>query len=234
MTFQDFQTNIYDDLSVSTSDTFYSLAYIKRRINANMKRVAGYFNWPQTEDAVNRDSEAGQEWYNYPENMKQDSIKKLMYNGEYYDKINYPDYLRYKKDFGANATDKVFTDFQNKYFINPTPATAIPAGISLWGQVIPADMSANSDVTPFYNDPDIEQIIYDFTLADCYKKGRGTMYERGRNLEIETLQKLNIIRQQVLLRQASYKTKNNSMFKNTRLIKRRSATRRARFTISDI
>jgi hypothetical protein len=190
-----------------------------------MKFIAGFHNWAQTEDAVTRDSEAGQEWYNYPENMKQDTIKELMYNGEYYEKINYRDYLRYKQDEGVNATDKIFTDFQNKYFINPTPTSAISAGISLWGQTIPADMVNTTDATPFSNDPDIEQIIYDLSLADCYKKGRGSMFERGRAMEMDALQKLEVIKKKVVFRQASYKTKNNSMFKHVNLVNRNRGKR---------
>ena len=229
MTFLEFQTNIYDDLGVTSSDSFYSLAYIKRRINANMKRVAGYFNWPQTEDAVNRDSEANQEWYNYPENMKQDTIRKLMFNGEYYKKTAYPDYLQYQEDMGANATDKIFTDFQNKYFINPKPTADIVAGISLWGQVIPSDLTADTGVTPFYNDPDIEEVIYQLSLADCYKKARGTMFERGATMEKEALQKLEIIKKKVMLRQASYKNKNNNMFEHTELIRKGGRYKRGTF-----
>lgn len=229
MTFQDFYTAIYDDLSVTTSDVFYTLVYVKRKINQRMKFVAGYFNWPQTEDAVNRDSEANQEWYNYPENMKQDTIRKLMFNGEFYDKVAYPDYLKYQQDYGAGATDKIFTDFQNKYFINPKPTADISAGISLWGQVIPADMVNTTDQTPFYNDPDIEQIILELAQADCYKKGRGSMYPRGVEMERDALQKLEVIRKKVVLRQASYKTKNNSMFKHVDLLRKKGRTRRGSF-----
>ena len=45
-------------------------------------------------------------------------------------------------------------------------------------------MSDDTDTHPFTTEPDLEEAIVKYSLGLLYKKGRGSMYERGRR-EIE-------------------------------------------------
>lgn len=217
MEFLEMQTAVYDDLSVANTDAFYSLAYIKRIINRAKNRVENAHDWPHLERAMTRDSEANQEYYNYPENWKQDSIYKLKYNGDDYEKVRFKDYLQYQEDYDNNATDKIFSDFRNRFFINPKPAILVTAGIEFWGQEYSADLSGDTDETPFTLEREVEEIIIELSLAMALKKGRGSNYQRGMIMEKDALTKLEIINRKILKRQSSYRFKNRSMFKELNL-----------------
>lgn len=208
MTFLEMQTAVYDDLSVANTDAFYSLNYIKRIINRAKNRIEDAHDWPHLERAMTRDSEAN-EYYNYPENWKQDSIYKLKYNGDDYEKVRFKDYLKHQENGG---TDKIFSDFRNRFFINPAPASVITNGIEFWGQEYSADMSADGDTSPFTLEREIEEIIVDLSLAMALKKGRGSMYQKGLVMERDALTKLEIINRKILKRQSSYHLKDRAMF----------------------
>lgn len=211
MTFLEFQTNLYDDLSVTTSDSFYTQVLVKRYINRVAKAVAGAHPWPHTQKAVYRTSAVGYEYYDYPSNLKEESIRTLYFNGDEYEELDFADYLKYKEDYGSNASNKYFANYENKYFINPTPTVA--AEITLWGQEIQSDMSSDSDTTPFSSEPELEEAIYDITLGKLLKKGRGSNYARGDQLEKDGWMKVEFIWDKVKQRMARGKIKNRSMFK---------------------
>lgn len=217
MNFLDFQNAILDDLSVDSSNTFYNTPMIKRLINRAVRKAAAAYDWPYTERALKRDSESGQEYYNYPENWKPDSIKKLKYNGEKYDKKRFQDYEDYQEEYGTGATDKIFSDYRNRYFINPAPAQDIAGGIEIWGQEIPDDMVDDTDTTPFSAEPEIEEIIIDITRGLILQKNKGSDMARSDKIIKEAMVLLSLVWDKVKKRQTGYKSKNKSMFKRLNL-----------------
>lgn len=212
MTFLEMQTAVYDDLSVSSTDTFYTVAYVKRAVNRAMRIVAGLHPWPHTERAMKRSSEANKEWYNIPENFKNDSIYLLSLDGEYYTILNWKDYLKYKDEQGANASEKYASTFRNRYFINPTPSADGSNNISIWGQEIPDDMVDDSDVSAFNGEAEIEEQIVEIAIAFCLMKGRGTNYSRGLERKTSAITFVEAIYDTINRRQALTKTQHTSAF----------------------
>jgi hypothetical protein len=210
MNFGGIKTAIRDDLSIATGDSFFSDAYIARVANRAIKWAANFHNWEETQRAVKRDSEADQEYYNYLENFKRDSIFKLTYNGDDFKKVRFRDYLKYQED-NPSGTDKIFADYRNRYFINGTIAEIV-GGIVIWGHEIPSDYSDDADETPFQNQADIEEAIVKYGVGLAMKKARGSDYSRGKAEILEAITLLGIARKAQLKRQADYKTKNNQMF----------------------
>ncbi len=228
MTFLEMQTAVLDDLGKSTTDPFYSLPTIKRYINRAKNRIEGAHDWPHLERSMKRDSEAN-EYYNYPENWKQDSIYKLKYNGDDYEKIRFRDYLKYQEDYDNTATDKVFSDFRNQFFINPAPTSVIVSGIEIWGQEYSADLSADANTTPFTIEREIEEIICNVARGMIIQKDKSKRAE-GQKIVLEEMQRLEIINRRILKRQSSYAFKNRAMFKDLDLFPG-SATRTGNFTV---
>ncbi len=229
MDFDALQTAILDDVSVSSTDTFYSTALVKRVVNRAIKWVAAYKNWPHTEQAYTRSAIASQEYYDYPVTptvFRSDTIRKLRYNGINYTKVNFRDYLKYQEDNGANATDKLFSDHRKQYFINPAPTST--ATIEIWGQEVPADLVSGSDKSPFYTETNIEEAIIKKALSILYKKGRGTMYDRG--VELEEQAKLDLADEwsKIKKNEADYKPKDSRIFNSIDILPNNRAGRRTK------
>ncbi len=212
MTFAEFKTNLLDDLSVTSSDLFFTDDILGRFINRSIRWAAGLHAWPQTESAVYRDSVAGQEYYNIPENVPADSIYLLEYNGEFYKKLRWREYQKYKSDNGTGATDKVFSDFGNRIFINPAPAVELVGGIVLWSQKTPDELSGTTDVTPFQGNLVIEEAILKHANGRLLVKQRGSFLPVGRALMAEAKSELDEEWERIMKDQSDYKTKEASMF----------------------
>ena len=222
MTFLEMQTAFYDEFSVANTDSFLTLTYVKRILNRMKKKVEATHDWPHLERAMMRDSEAN-EYYNYPENWKQDSIYKLKYNGDNYDKVKFADYLRYQEDEGSNSSDKIFSDFRNRFFINPAPTEVVTNGIVFWGQEYSDDMSADGDESPFTLENEIEEIIIELAIATALKKSRGSMYTLGVTRERDALTMLEVANRKIMKRKSSYKYKNREQFKRMDLFPRNTS-----------
>lgn len=217
MTFASMIQAIYDDLGKEDTDPFYSLAIVKRMINRAKNRVEAAHDWPHLERSMKRDSEAS-EYYNYPENWKQDSIYKLKFDGDDYDKVRFKDYLKYQEDYDDNATDKIFSDFRNRFFINPAPTSVIANGIEIWGQEYSDDLSADGDKTPFTLEREIEEIICNVARGMAIQKDKSKRKE-GIEIVREEMTRLEIINVRILKRQSSYRMKNRKMFKRIDLFR---------------
>ena len=226
MDFSTLQTAILDDLTATSSDAFYTTAVIKRAINRAHKWVAGLRNWPQTEETYYRDSEANQNYYNYPTNFKSDSIKELLYNGEKYDKTVWSEYRAYLRD-NPTGSDKIWSDLKRQYHINENVAlSAITNGIEITGHIIPDDMVNNSDTTLFVGDSNVETAILKYALSILYKKGRGQMYDRGVALEDDAKALVADAWSQIMKAQGDYQSKNGVVFNRIEVLPTRSQRRR--------
>lgn len=210
MTNAELKTAVSDDLSISSGDFFYSDAYIQRIVNRSVKWFASLYNWQQTQYAYYRNSVAGQEYYNYPEKFQTDSIWKLTFNGNDYDRIAFSEYLKYKEENSGSASDKIFTDFRRQFFVNPAPT--VEAEIVVWGHLVPDDMSADADTHPFAGEQDPEEAIVKYALGLALKKGRGTQYDKGVKEIAGAKAIADAIWEAQQREQSKYKTKDIQMF----------------------
>ena len=225
MDFGTFQQAVTDDISVTSGDAFYTTAIIKRAINRAYKWVAGLRNWPQTEEAYKRDTEAGKDYYNYPSDFKTDSITRLEYNNDEYTKTVWRDFLRYQAD-NPNGTDKLFADYKRQYHIN-ADVVVIVDGVEVWGQIIPSDMVNSTDLTKFQGDSNLEEAILKKSLSILYKKGRGQMYDRGVALEEEAKSLIADAWTQIMKAQGDYMSKDSVVFNHIEILPTRSQRRRS-------
>lgn len=226
MDFANYQQQILDDISATTSDAFYPTALIKRAINRAHKWVAGLRNWPQTEEAYVRDTASGDNYYNYPSNFKTDSITRLVYNGDEYTKTVWRDFLRYQDEHPNQGGDLLFADYKRQYHINANVATIVD-GVEVWGQVIPDDMVNTTDLTKFSGDSNLEEAILKKSLSILYKKARGQMYDRGVALEDEAKALVADGWTQIMKSQGDYQSKDTEVFKRIEILPTRSQRRRS-------
>lgn len=211
MTFLELQNAIYDDLNTTNTDSFFTLALVKRYINRQINRVAGLFPWPHIRIAEIRDSVAGQEWYNYPEDWYQNSIYRLTYNGDKFNPTNFNDFEDLKAD--NDKSEKRFANFENKYFLDPIPTADLVGGISIWGYKKPTILVNDTDVNPFSEDAEIEEEIVNLTRAMLMQKQKGSYLAQGRTLEKETIANITAIWKKTYMKEAKFMTKTREMFK---------------------
>lgn len=224
MTNAEIKQAIRDDLSIETGDFFYSDAYIQRIANRSVKWFAALHRWQQTQYAYYRNSVAGQEYYNYPEKFQTDTIWKLTFNGEDYDRTAFSEYLKYQEDNTGTSTDKVFSDFRRQFFINPAPT--VEAEIAVWGHLVPDDMSADADTHPFAGEADPEEAIVKYALGTALKKGRGSLYDKG-VAEIAGAKSIaDAIWERQKQEQADYQTKEIEMFEHIEILPTNGGERR--------
>ncbi len=226
MDFEDYQTAVLDDISTTSSDAFFTTVIVKRAINRAYKWVAGLRNWPQTEEAYVRDTTLGDSYYNYPSNFKTDSITRLVYDGEEYEKTVWRDYLRYQDEHPNYGGDKLFADYKRQYHINAS-VEALTDGVEVWGQAIPDDLVNNADLTKFNGDSNLEEAILKKALSILYKKARGQMYDRGVSLEDEAKALISDAWTQIMKAQGDYQSKDTEVFKRIEILPTRGQRRQS-------
>lgn len=150
-------TAVQSDLNVNSSNTFFTETIIKSAINRAYTKCAGLFLWPETEDAKKTSTQTNQEYYDYPQNWRPDSIWKLTVDEEdYSDPLSFDDYLYEKENGIPSGNDKLWANHWRRYFIYPTPTSAGDYNISVWGQRIPDSLSVAADVT-----------IWSYSMPEC-------------------------------------------------------------------
>ena len=193
--FSDLITAVQDDLNIDDSSTLYPKATVKRAINRAYIKSSGIFNWPGTEDAKKTSSVAGQEYYDYPQTWRSDTIGRLEMDDEQYGEepdgspMAWNDYLTWRADSdNANSTEKKWANQKRRYFIYPVPTTNGSNNICVWGQVIPDALSSDSDITIFsYSMPEGNEAIVLEAVAILKSKGEKEKSGEFRSIEAKQL-----------------------------------------------
>lgn len=217
MNLGDHRTALLDDLSVESTDTFYTTAILNRFINRAVRAISNLFNWQQTRRAQYLDvtlaGDATDEYWDIPTNFKTNSINKVYYNGEEYDPLTWEEYLKFKLDNPNNTTERRFSEYRRRVFLNPIPTTA--AELLVWGHEIPDNMSSDSDTHPFADEQTLEEAINEYALGLTLRKGRGSHYERGKQLMADAYTKATIAFDRQTDELATYETEQAEMFEHT-------------------
>lgn len=172
--FSELQAAVQSDLTVGSESTLYDLTAIKLALNRSYLKAAGLFRWPETEDAKKTSTENGQEYYDYPDNWRPDSIWKLKIDDvDYGDPIAFKDYLYEKENGIPSGNTYLWTSQWRRFFVYPTPTTNGSYNICVWGQRIVDTLTADADVTIFsYSMPECNEAIVLEAVAILRSKGQ--------------------------------------------------------------
>lgn len=145
--------NIKDKLkpklyAVGTS-TYFTDTRIEDQIDDSYVTVAGARQWPDIKKGFVTHTEAGEDYYDYPDNCQSESVFKISVDGESdYEKWDFEDFMKEVED-NPNSTVKKFAEYGRQIFIFPTPTTTGSANLILWGVIQAAAMTDDGDVTMF-------------------------------------------------------------------------------------
>jgi hypothetical protein len=171
------RTAIQSDITIGDESTLYPPATIDLAINRAYRKAGALFPWPELMDAKKTSTQTDQEYYDYPQTWRANSIWKLEVDGVRYGEdpdgspLSFDDYLNWKEDY-PNSTDKKWANQWKRYFFSPVPTTNGSNNISVWGIMNVETLSEDADVTIFsYSSPECNEAIVLEAVAILKSKG---------------------------------------------------------------
>ena len=189
---------VQDDLTVDDNSSLYAQPIIKRAINRAYRKAAGLFPWPELQDAKKTSTQANQEYYDYPQAWRSNSIWKLTIldsdsKDERYGEspdgspLSFDDYLSWKEDY-PDSTDKKWANQWRRFFIWPVPTTTGSNNLHVWGIKNTTALSDDSDTTVFsYSTPEANEAIELEAVAILKSKGDSEKSAEFRSTEAKQI-----------------------------------------------
>jgi len=159
--FSELVDDVQSDLTIGDESPLFPLATVKSAVNRAYIKAAALFRWPELEDAKKTSTVASQEYYDYPDSWRPDSIWKLVIDDQDYgNPLAFKDYLYEKEEDIPSGRDYLWSSQWRRYFVYPTPTASGTNNICVWGQRIPDTLAADGDVTIFsYSMPECNEAI---------------------------------------------------------------------------
>ena len=155
-TLSEMRTALMSDLNVSSNSSLYPTATLTLALNRAYRKVGGMFKWSALEDALTTSTAVSQEYYEYPDNWKQNSVWRVLIDDNLYGEkpdgspMIFADYLIWKEE-NENSTLKKWANQWKRIFVYPTPTTAGSNNITLYGFKNVSTLSLDADTTIFSN-----------------------------------------------------------------------------------
>lgn len=177
-TFLDLITAVQDDVNAGSESTFYHPTLIKRTINRAYRKVAGLFPWPELQDAKKTSTQANQEYYDYPQNWRSNSVWKVEIDGVRYGEppdgspLSFDDYLNWQED-NPDSTEKKWANQWRRFFVSPIPTALGNNNLHIWGIKTISSLEEDADNTIFsFSTPEANEAIELETVAILLSKGK--------------------------------------------------------------
>src|SRR5574340_165187 len=131
ITFEDLCAELLSRLQVADNSTLYTSQRCKDLIQQANQWATSQYLFPALERAKTTHTEAGQYYYDYPDEFRTDAITRVYVDGKFYDSIAFDDFLTKREEVGY--TDKVFADYGRQWFIHPIPTVTGTNNVDIWG-----------------------------------------------------------------------------------------------------
>lgn len=207
--FNELQVAVQSDMTIGSESTLYPPTTIKLALNRAYRKCGGLFRWPELEDAKKTSTEAGEEYYDYPQGWRPDSIWKIKIDGDRYGEVpdgsplSYEDYLNWRED-NPNSTDKKWANQWRRYFVYPVPTTTGDNNICVWGQRNVDTLVNDADVTIWsYSMPECNEAV--ILEAVAILKSKGEQEKSGEFRSVEAKGILLVAWNKIKQEQAKYK-----------------------------
>lgn len=213
--FSELVTTLCSDLNIpSTGSSQFPITTVRLAINRAYYRAGGLFRWPETEDAQMRDSQADQEYYDYPTYWRPDSMFRLEIDGELYGEdpdgspLDFNDFRTWKLNYPDSIEKKWATQWR-RFFVSPIPSSVGTNNIKAWGQKAVDRLVNDTDTTIFSyhmrecNDAVIEE-------AKAILRGKGEDHDTGEMASQKAKEILSIAYRKIMEEKA--KTEKNQPF----------------------
>ena len=151
----DIKNKLLPKLYAVGTSTYFTTTRVEDQIDDSYLTVAAARQWPDIKKGFVTHTEAGEDYYDYPDNCQTESVFKISVDGESdYDKWDFEDFMKEVED-NPNATKRKFAEYGRQIFIFPTPTTTGTANLILWGVIQAASLTDDGDVTMFTDWSDV-------------------------------------------------------------------------------
>ena len=144
------EAELVSQLQVASNSSLYPAARITSLIQNAYKWATNLFIWTDLVKAKTTDTGASQEYYDYPEEFRSNTILRLDIDEDPYERKNFEDFLDYKEN-NSTTTKKMFANYGRLFFVNPIPSAIGTDNICAWGAIQADALSASSSETIFTN-----------------------------------------------------------------------------------
>lgn len=208
-TLEDMTVRLTDDLMSAASSSLFTPTRLLQALQDAHIWATSLYSWPELEVGRDTSSVANQEYYDYPEEFRTDTLSEFIYfDGKAYRKKAWTDYLEHQR-LNPNSTRRIFADYGRKYFIFPKPTSV--ATISIWGQIQAPQITLPADQTIFsYHDESGNEAIEKKALSVLVKRINPNLAQAE---EKNAVTLLSIIWDKIQKRQASAQTLDKPMFR---------------------
>ena len=119
----DMETELLARLQVANNSTMFPAARLTQLIKDAYIWATTKWIWTDLVNGKHTSTIAGNEYYDYPDDFRSNTIMRLTVDDVSYERKNFEDYLAYKE---RNPSDqfKMFASYGRYYFIHPTPASS--------------------------------------------------------------------------------------------------------------
>lgn len=142
------ETELLAQLQAASNSNIFTATRITDLIKSAYRWATTIFIWNALVRAKCTDSVANQEYYDYPDEFRNDTIFRLTLDDVSYRRKSFEDYLDYKEN-NPTSTFKMFASFGRQFFIHPTPTASGTNNIDVWGAIDADELSSSSSETIF-------------------------------------------------------------------------------------
>jgi len=207
-TFAEMREALQSDLNITSSSSQFPTATLNLALNRAYVKAGSLFDWTSLEDSQTTSTAVDQEYYEYPDDWRPDSMWRLTVDGNLYGEepdgspMVFSDYLLWKAE-NKNSTDKKWATQWRRYFIHPTPTKIGSDNITIWGYKNVEELVNDDDTTIFsYNLPECNEAVVLEAVAILKKKGEAL--EAGQMFSAESKATLLLAFNQIKRNKSKY------------------------------
>jgi len=167
MKLSEFLVALNDRIAAAKVSGFWTDIMKELWIYEAVVRVCTWKNWKDLEDSQTDSTIKDREYYTYPTTFKTDSVFLIEIDDDEYIKVSWDEYRENKE---ASGSDKVFSIFAGKIYINPTPTAVGVENIVMWGYKNPVEMPTSEIFTVTIASPAVfTKVAYGLSIGDSLK-----------------------------------------------------------------
>lgn len=144
----DMETELLARLQVANNSSLYPAARLTTLIQNAYTWATTTWVWTDLVNGKYTSSIANNEYYDYPDSFRSNTIMRLELDNVSYKRKSFEDYLDYKEN-NIDSDYKMFASYGRYYFIHPTPKTNGTNNITVWGALMADDLTTSSSITIF-------------------------------------------------------------------------------------
>ena len=217
--FEEFCSRLNIDWSDIQNNDLFSETELARWLTQGRNEASARHPWPMTEGREEIASASSTEKYDYPTNVKSDSIRYLTINDKRYEKLLFEDYLKYKEDYDSGSK-KYFSDRNRVIYVNYL-ADDFGNSIVVYAQVEVAGTISSATTSSVFTaaEPEADEAIVKLAYSKALASEKMKNPTKSRKERTEAFETLDGIWKKIAEKQHTYQTKNTSMFKRINILK---------------